>query len=96
MISHADDKKLFYKLVNRQRNQGRPTISELIIDDVHVSDNDRIRQCWASYFENLATPVEDPNFDRSYKVNTELKRLQYMYLSKLLIIWKIAVPKKLL
>ena len=29
----------------------------------------------ALYFENMATPVEDPNFDRSYKVNTELKRL---------------------
>ena len=83
MISHADDKKLFYKLVNGQRNHGQPTISELIIDDVHVSDSDRIRQCWASYFENLATPVEDSNFDGSYKVDTELKRLLIQNIDRL-------------
>ena len=83
MISHADDKKLFYKLVNRQRNHGQPTISELIIDDVHVSDSDRIRQCWASYFKNLDTPVEDSNFDCSYKANTELKWLLIQYIDRL-------------
>ena len=44
MITHTADKKLFYKLVNKQRNHYQSTIIELIIDDVHVTDLDMIRQ----------------------------------------------------
>ena len=75
MITHTDDKKLFYKLVNKQRNHNQSTISELIIDDVHVTDLDMIRQSWASYFQRLATPVDDPKFDNTYKSKIELRKL---------------------
>ncbi|MEW8546332.1 MAG: reverse transcriptase family protein [Candidatus Thiodiazotropha sp.] len=75
MITHTDDKKLFYKLVNRQRNHSQYALSDLIIDDVHVTEVDMIRQGWASYFHRLATPVDDQKFDNTYKSKVELRRL---------------------
>ena len=68
-MSHTDDKKMFYKLINKHwhRNYKQSSISELIIDDVHVTELEMIRKGWASYFEKLATPVYDQKFDNTYK-----------------------------
>ena len=54
-------KRCLYKLMNTQRNHKQFSISELFIDDVHVTEAEMIRKGWASYFERLATPVEDQN-----------------------------------
>ena len=75
LTSHTDDKKMFYKLINKQRNHKQSSISELIIDDVHVTELDMIRKGWASYFEKLATPVNDQNFDNNYKSKVQLRKL---------------------
>ena len=69
LVSHTDDKKLFYKLVNRQRNYKQSSISELIIDDVHVTELEMIRKGWASYFKKLATPVDNDKFDSTQRLN---------------------------
>ena len=74
-MSHTADKKMFYKLINEQRNHKQSSISELIIDDVHVTELDMIRKGWASYFEKLATPVDDQNFDNNYKSKVQLRKL---------------------
>lgn len=65
MVSHSDDKTLFYKLINRQRKSGQMKLSELVIDDVHLTETDLIRQGWAAYFKKLATPVDNEQFDKT-------------------------------
>ena len=75
LTSHTDHKKMFYKLINKQRNHKQSSISELIIDDVHVTELDMIRKGWASYFEKLATPVDDKNLDNNYKSKVQLRKL---------------------
>ena len=74
LLSHSDDKKMFYKLINKQRNHKQFSISELLIDDVHVTSAEVIRKRWASYFERLATPGEDKKFDNTYKSKVELRK----------------------
>ena len=60
-------KKILYKLINKQRNHKLFSISELFIDDVHVTEAEMIRKGCALYFERLATPVEDQKFDNTFK-----------------------------
>ena len=67
--------KMFFKLINKQRNHKQSSISELIIDDVHVTELEMIRKGWASYFVKLATPVDDKKFDNTYKSKVEMRKL---------------------
>ena len=49
-------------------------LCELVIDDIHVSGSEKIRQGWADYFEKLATPDVDENFDVKYKKHIESRK----------------------
>ena len=73
-MAHTSDKALFHKLIDRQRQVGRAKLCELVIDDIHVSGSEKIRQGWADYFEKLATPDVDENFDVKYKKHVELRK----------------------
>ena len=59
MEADSSDKKLFFSLVNRQRKEGRHALSQLYVDDRHLSTEEAIKEGWASYFEKLATPVDN-------------------------------------
>ena len=72
--AHTENKNLFYKLINRQRQTGREILNELVINGDHLTESDSIRQGWADYFKTLATPVENKNFDEEYKAHIELRK----------------------
>ena len=72
MEAHTSDRKLFYSLVNRQRKEGSTSLGRLVVDDVHLTTSEAIRQGWATYFQNLATPKEKDNYNIEYKQQVDL------------------------
>ena len=53
--AHTEDKALFYKLINKQRQTGRERLNELIVNGETLSETNKIRQGWADYLKLLAT-----------------------------------------
>ena len=72
MEAHTSDRKLFYSLVSRQRKEGSTSLGRLVVDDVHLTTSEAIRQGWATYFQNLATPKEKDNYNIEYKQQVDL------------------------
>lgn len=72
--ARTEDKALFYKLINKQRQTGRERLNELIVNGETLSETNKIRQGWADYLKLLATPAENENFDESYKNHIQLRR----------------------
>lgn len=52
MESQKNNQKLFYKLIQRQRNNPVQRLSRLVIDDVTYDTPKEIENAWADYFEN--------------------------------------------
>ncbi|CAC5420707.1 unnamed protein product [Mytilus coruscus] len=70
-LSETNDKQ-FYTLVKHQRRQTSSSTSILKYNDnVADCDEDIISETWADYFEDLATPVNNPCFDNEYKTRVE-------------------------
>ena len=67
MTANSDDKQLFFRLVKMQREGKVRKLSKLIVNDVHLQEDDKIREGWAVYFTNLSTAKSDPNFDQEYQ-----------------------------
>lgn len=68
MRAHQGDKLLFYKLVKKQRGQNSSSLATIKFGD-EVSQ----LEGWAGYFQDLATPYENPMYDEEYKLSRELK-----------------------
>ena len=62
--------KEFYKLVKKQRDHSGSATTAMVFDKVLETDNDSITDGWAQYFEELATPINNRNFDQEYFNNT--------------------------
>ena len=71
MTANSDDKQLFFRLVKMQREGKIRKLSKIIVNDVHLQEEDKIREGWATYFTNLSTASSDPNFDQNYKVQID-------------------------
>lgn len=69
-LSENNDKK-FYSLVNHQRQQNSLITSKLKYNDKVAECDEAIVETWAEYFEDLATPVNQPSFDEKYKTQVE-------------------------
>ena len=67
MDADSSNRKLFYSLVNRQRREDRTSLGRLVVDDVHLTTDEAIRERWASYFRKLATPKDKDHFNIEYK-----------------------------
>ena len=67
MDAHEGDRDTFYKLVKRQRGTGSKPLATIDFGE----DKDQL-DGWATYFEDLATPVDNPKFDSGYKQSREL------------------------
>ena len=67
MDSYWLDQKLFYKLINRQRNGHSRKLNKLTVDDVHLETSSEIREGWANYFKQLSTPSSSPVFVNEHK-----------------------------
>ena len=72
MEADSSDKKRFFSLVNRQRKEGRQALSQLYVDDRHLTTEEAIREGWASYFEKLATPADNHTYDDNFKQQVDL------------------------
>ena len=72
--AHTENKNLFYKLINRQRQAIREILNELVISGEYLTDSDSIRQWCADYLKTLPTPVENKIFDEKYKAHIELRK----------------------
>ena len=71
MNASSEDKQLFYRLIKIQREGKTRKLSKLIIDDLHLQEDDKIREGWATYFTNLSMAKNDPNFDIDYKYHVD-------------------------
>ena len=69
MDAHENDTQLFYKLIKRQRGTGSNTLATIDFGEKSQLSG------WAQYYEDLATPVDDPLFDASYKMKREMMYL---------------------
>ena len=65
MEAHGDP-KTFYRLIREQRSTSTVETNVLSIDGKVVDDPEEMRGKWAQYFQRLATPLEDDNFDSLY------------------------------
>ena len=68
-LDETNDKE-FYKLVKKQRDHSGSATTAMVFDKVLETDNDSITDGWAQYFEELATPINNRNFDQEYFNNT--------------------------
>ena len=77
MDLHEGNNTGFYSLIRKQRDPKSHKSSYLIFDNKQLQDESEIREAWADYFTDLATPVDSPNFDNEYKEIVE-KDIQNM------------------
>jgi len=61
MDSYKDDNKIFHTLINRQNNDNNNKIKALRIDGKISYDEEKQRNSWADYYEELATPKDIDN-----------------------------------
>lgn len=69
------NQKLFHKRIRRQRISSTHKLSELIINDIHISEEDEIREGWADYFSKLSQPTCNDSYDKYFQKLTKLDRL---------------------
>ena len=62
MDSAFGDQRLFHSLVNEHKAKVQTT-DTLIVDGKLISDPDTLRDCWADYYEELATPKNKPEWN---------------------------------
>ncbi|XP_053393717.1 uncharacterized protein LOC128555455 [Mercenaria mercenaria] len=65
MNSKGDD-KMFSKLVREQRSTSSTLTEILTINGQPIDSPEEITKAWANYFENLAKPLQDDNFNDEY------------------------------
>jgi hypothetical protein len=75
MDADSSNKKLFYKLIQKQRKSNSSSTNELFVDGVLYNTDDTITTGWRSHFEKLATPKSENRFEEWYKNQTELDTL---------------------
>ena len=68
MTANSYDKQFFFnRLVKMQREGKVRKLSKLIVNDVHLQEDDKIREGWAVYFTNLSTAKSGLHFDQEYQ-----------------------------
>ena len=50
--AHTENKVIFYKLINKQRQTGRERLNELVVNGERLSEPDKIRQGWVDYLRH--------------------------------------------
>lgn len=59
--------KLFYKLVNSQRNCRVQKLTQFQVDGEMLQKSDDIAEVWARYFKHLCKRLENDNFNAEYQ-----------------------------
>ena len=63
--TNSSNKKLFYKLIKKQRQKGNSLISDLNVGNEHF-EGDALIEGWFLHFKNLATPTDCPDFNEQF------------------------------
>ncbi len=66
MNSRSSDKKLFYKLINKQRGSLKQVVEDLYVGETLYSGTDGILEGFKAHFEHLAQHSDDTDFDKTY------------------------------
>ena len=75
MDAHETDSRTFFRIVKRQRST-QPIYTQLLqYQDRTINGPEEVASGFASHFESLATPTDDPGFDSSYHTQVTLDRL---------------------
>ncbi|MCG7892397.1 MAG: reverse transcriptase family protein, partial [Candidatus Thiodiazotropha endolucinida] len=67
IMAAENDSRVFYKLIRQQRKSSNPQLQTLTVNDVDRETPEEMRQGWATHFQTLATPLDNPSFDKQYK-----------------------------
>ena len=67
MKAHEGDKNTFYKLVKRQRDPTRKSLAT-----INFGTDITQEEGWACYFEELASPSDNPLYNEDYRISREL------------------------
>jgi hypothetical protein len=76
MESHMINDKLFYKLVNSQRDCRAQKLTQLQVDDEMLQNSDDIAEGWARYFQNLSKRLESDDFNAEYQGFVQLDYIE--------------------
>ena len=71
MDLHENNHDGFYRLVRKQRDPKNSTASSFNFEGNVLYEESEIREAWADYFEELATPVNHDNYDQAHKLIVE-------------------------
>ena len=71
MDLHENNHNGFYRLVRRQRDPKNSSASSFNFEGKMLYEESEIREAWADYFEELATPVNHANYDQDHKLIVE-------------------------
>ena len=74
MQASNSDQNTFFKLIRAQRNT-KDKLTPYIVIEKETWEEDRLLEGWATYFERLAKPKQNPLFDEQYRKDTELNVL---------------------
>jgi hypothetical protein len=77
MESHMINDKLFYKIVNSQRDCRAQKLTQLQVDGEMLQKSDDIAEGWVRYFQNLSKRLESDNFNANYKEIEDFCRNNY-------------------
>ena len=80
IMAAQNDSKVFYKLIRDQRKGSNPRLQTLTVSEVNRETPEEIRQGYATDFQILATPLENPSFDQKYKqmVDADVECIEFM------------------
>ena len=72
------DSKLFQRLINKQRGGSKHCINELHVGDKVFNTSSRILEGFREHFQTLASPSDDPSYDKNYSdlVEMEVREIQ--------------------
>ena len=72
MEADENDQSMFYKIIRKQRGLSSSLPEEMYINGEKV-DGDNIIEAMTSYFEELTTPKDSPQYDREAKDRADIK-----------------------
>ena len=80
IMRSRNEPKTFYKLIGNQRKSSNSQLHSLVVDGKECETQDHIREGWATHFQHLATPMENPKFDQEYKqmVNADVEAIEIL------------------
>ncbi|CAC5381888.1 unnamed protein product [Mytilus coruscus] len=72
-LESKPNSKNFYRLIRRNTNSTKELATTILYDDHELTDPEEQREAMAKYFQNLATPKDDPDFDENFLNNCQFR-----------------------